>query len=36
VKRFIKQTPLLWNWLTKARAALGSRGKQKRAGESAD
>jgi hypothetical protein len=36
VKRVIKQTPLLWNFVTKARAALGSRGKPKRADEAVD
>ena len=35
-KRFIKQTPALWNLVTKARAALGSGGRQKRADETAD
>jgi CelD/BcsL family acetyltransferase involved in cellulose biosynthesis len=36
VKRVIKQTPLLWNLVTKARAVLGGGGKPKSANEAVD
>jgi CelD/BcsL family acetyltransferase involved in cellulose biosynthesis len=36
IKRVIKQTPLLWRLVTKARAALGGGGKPKRADEAVD